>query len=74
MNEVTVPTFTRHYKYTNKVDEGAFLIKYFVTTDIKPIDEYKPPQKSPIKQDNQEAIKPAEEPERKEAKEEHEVL
>jgi hypothetical protein len=28
MNEATVPTFTRHYKYTNKVDEGGFLTKY----------------------------------------------
>jgi hypothetical protein len=39
MNEVAVSTFTRHYKYTSKVDEGAFLIKYFVTADIKPIDD-----------------------------------
>lgn len=68
MNEVTVPTFTRHYKYTNKVDEGAFLIKYFLTTDIKPIDEYKPPQKSPTKLQNEEPIKSAEKPSRKEEK------
>lgn len=50
MNEVTLPTFTRHYKYTSKIDDGGFLIKYVVTTDIKPIDEHRPQQRSPIKQ------------------------
>jgi hypothetical protein len=50
MNEATVPTFTRHYKYTNKVDEGGFLTKYLVTSDVKPIDDIKPHQKSPQKQ------------------------
>ena len=50
MNDLTVPTFTRHYKYTYKDDEVGFLTKYFVTSDVKPINDIKLRQRSPQKQ------------------------
>jgi hypothetical protein len=58
MNEATLQTFTRHYKYKNKIDEGGFLTKYFLNTDPKSFDEPKP-NPSPIKPSHEEILQPS---------------
>ena len=35
MAEVGVHTFVRHYKYTTRMEEGPFDVKYVLTGDVK---------------------------------------
>ena len=35
MSEISIPTFTRHYKYKTKIEDNPFIIRYLIAAEIK---------------------------------------
>lgn len=56
MSEISIPTFTRHYKYKAKIEDNPFIIRYLIAAELKNNNSTSP--EKDVGQNSQEEVKP----------------